>query len=316
MATRMSYERANRIAQAWYKGTSLKDAMRRAGVTAKDQRTLNRYRRMAEELTGVELIAHNAIYSPNIPRNTERIELKKGNIVIFSDAHFWPLQRSDAFKILLQVIDDLKPKIVIDNGDSWDLPMISRHAKNTWEHYPTPAEELECVRERLAEIEEVTPNKALLRRNIGNHDLRFEAKIANMIPELEDMPCTTISELFPHWEHNYSLMLNDEVMIKHKTSFGGKFPERGASLNAGKSMIISHHHHLRITRITDFNGTRFGACTGTLADIYAPQFSYMEDNPRDWQSGFLVLHVDGGIHPVEVHVKDGKAIFNGKTYKA
>ena len=41
---------------------------------------------------------------------------------------------------------------------------------------------------------------------------------------------------------------------------------------------------------SDYNGTRFGVDTGTLAEPYDEQFNnYMEDNPRSWRSGFIVL---------------------------
>jgi hypothetical protein len=41
--------------------------------------------------------------------------------------------------------------------------------------------------------------------------------------------------------------------------------------------------------LVDYNGCRWGVDCGTLADIYGPQFSYLEDNPRSWSAGFARL---------------------------
>jgi hypothetical protein len=41
--------------------------------------------------------------------------------------------------------------------------------------------------------------------------------------------------------------------------------------------------------LVDYNGIRWGVDAGTLADIYGPQFSYLEDGPRSWVSGFVRL---------------------------
>lgn len=43
-------------------------------------------------------------------------------------------------------------------------------------------------------------------------------------------------------------------------------------------------------KVDDYNGTRWGVDTGTLADVNGPQFDdYTEDNPKSWRSGFVIL---------------------------
>jgi hypothetical protein len=41
--------------------------------------------------------------------------------------------------------------------------------------------------------------------------------------------------------------------------------------------------------VADYNGTRWGVQTGTLADPNSQQFSYTEDQPKDWGQGYVVL---------------------------
>lgn len=67
----------------------------------------------------------------------------------------------------------------------------------------------------------------------------------------------------------------------------------------------------------EFNGTRFGCDCGTLADPYGPQFSdYLETNPTNWRSGFIVLTFHKGrlLWPEIVHVLEkGLVEFRGQV---
>jgi hypothetical protein len=74
-------------------------------------------------------------------------------------------------------------------------------------------------------------------------------------------------------------------------------------------MVTGHLHSLKVTPYTDYNGIRYGVDTGTLADIYGPQFeNYLEQNPINWRSGFAVLTFKNGVllmpELAMVHTKD------------
>lgn len=317
MYSRLGYETAQRIAAVWPQATSLAHAMELAGVGTKDARNQRRYRRQTEELLGIQLPPHNPKNSSyHWPHTSEHYFLDHPyTCVIFSDAHFWPNQTAPAFWILLQVIEDLAPEIVIDNGDSWDGATISRHDPIMFEDYPSLKDEYECCLNHLDMIAEVSKEAGLF-RNIGNHDTRFEARLASKAPEYKGMPGNTVSELFPKWKHQWSLVLNDTVMIKHRWH-GGVHAAYNNTLKAGVTTVTGHTHRLDVRPFTDFRGTRYGIETGTLADPYGPQFSYIEDNPRNWQPGFIVLTIDGRELTAErVEVKGDKALFRGKSYAA
>jgi hypothetical protein len=99
---------------------------------------------------------------------------------------------------------------------------------------------------------------------------------------------TTLKEYFPAWFPCWSFWVNEDTCIKHRWK-GGFSAGRANSLNSGVNMITGHTHHLSVMPVGDYNGTRWGVQTGTLADINGQQFAYTEDTPKDWNSGFVML---------------------------
>jgi hypothetical protein len=64
----------------------------------------------------------------------------------FLDAHYWPGPPTVAHKALLAVVSNLKPAIVIANGDVFDGARVSRHDPIYKHDTPSPKEEVEaCV---------------------------------------------------------------------------------------------------------------------------------------------------------------------------
>lgn len=71
--------------------------------------------------------------SPNapkitIPPNKARlaIEIDNGVVIAFSDAHFWPGEKTPANVALLKLIRELKPVVIFCNGDAFDGARVSR----------------------------------------------------------------------------------------------------------------------------------------------------------------------------------------------
>ena len=65
---------------------------------------------------------------------------------------------------------------------------------------------------------------------------------------------------------------------------------------------------MAVQPLTDYNGTRYGVQTGTLAEPNNMQFAdYTEDNPKDWRSGFAMLSfVDGRLLQPELIIVSGE----------
>lgn len=245
--------------------------------------------------------------------------IENGTVIIFSDAHFMPGIRTTAFKGLLWAIEAYKPKMVVCNGDAFDGGSISRFPRIGWDKKPSILEELKACEASLGEIEE-TAKKA--RHNVklvwplGNHCARFENRLAQVAPEFEGVKGFHLKDHFPAWIPCWSTWLTDKVVVKHRYK-GGIHATHNNTVGSGKSIVTGHLHSLKVTPYTDYNGTRYGVDTGTLADTDGPQFvDYLEDSPTNWRSGFVVLtFVDGELLMPEMAQKwsDGKIQFRGQV---
>lgn len=253
-----------------------------------------------------------------VPETNEdlHIPLKDGQIVIGSDAHYWPEEITTAHMGFCEVIGRIKPKIVVLNGDIFDGARISRHLKRGWDLLPDVKQEIEAVQDRCGEIEAVSGNAKLI-RTLGNHCLRFEQRLAMMVPEYENVGGMLLKDHIPRWEPCAAVFVNDNTVIKHRYH-NGVHARWNNALKSGRSIVTGHLHALGATPFTDYNGTRYGIDTGCLADPWGPQFQYLESNPRNWRAGFVVLTFhDGDLLPPEIAevLPNNRLFFRGEIIK-
>jgi hypothetical protein len=244
------------------------------------------------------------------------INIEKGRVIVFSDAHFWPDITTTAFKALLESIKEFKPTAIICNGDAFDGAGISRHPRMDFDKLPSVKEELEACQHYLGEIEKVAKGAKLF-WPLGNHDMRFTANIVNYLPAYEGVPGTSLKEFFPAWFPCWSFWINEDTCIKHRWK-GGWTGGRNNSLNSGVNMVTGHTHCMNVVSINDYNGRRFGVQTGTLADPHGQQFNYTEDAPKDWVSGFVMLSWEKSrlLQPEMIMViGEDEVDFRGKIHK-
>jgi len=243
--------------------------------------------------------------------------IEDGEILIGSDSHYWPGIVSTAHKAFVEMAKDRKPKIIIKNGDEADFPQISRHAPIGWESRPKLSEEVDNLKAMLSEIEKVSPNSRRI-WPLGNHDARFETRLATQAPEYANIHGVHLKDNFALWEPCWAVFINNDTVVKHRMR-GGMHATRNNTLNAGRTMVTGHLHSLKVTPLSDYNGTRWGVDTGTMADPYGPQFyNYTELNPLDWRSGFVLLTFVKGrlLWPETVWVSGPDEVqFRGKTYR-
>lgn len=251
----------------------------------------------------------------SVPGRLE-FECKTGCIIVGGDAHFWPGIITTAHRALLKFIKAEKPKAVVMNGDIFDGARISRHAAIGWENKPSVIMELEACQERMGEIEEAA-GKAHKFWPLGNHDSRFESRLAQVAPEYARVHGVHLSDHFSLWEKCWSVWVNDDVVIKHRYK-GGTHATHNNTVSSGKTMVTNHLHSQKVTEWTDYLGTRWGVDTGCLAEPFGPQFTdYTEDNPRNHRSGFAVLTFDNYelLRPEVVRVvRPGVVDWRGKLW--
>ena len=244
------------------------------------------------------------------------ITLEKGVVIVFSDAHFWPDDTTTAFRALIHLIKELKPKVIVNNGDAFDGGAISRYPRIGFDSKPTVKQELEACQFYLGEIEDIA--KCPLIWTLGNHDARYENILANNASQFEGVQGFTLKDHFPRWQPCWSYWVNEDTVIKHRYK-GGRTAGYANALNSGVNIITGHTHVLAVQPITNYNGTIWGVQTGTLAEPNNMQFAdYTEDNPKDWRSGFAVLTFDRGqlLMPELVQVfGEDEVVFRGKIIK-
>lgn len=241
--------------------------------------------------------------------------VKSGIILVGSDCHYHPGDPSTAHKAFVKFIKEMRPHVVVLNGDVFDGASISRWERIGWDSRPTVKQELDVCNERLVEIEDAAKG-AERYWPLGNHDARFETFLAKHAPQYEGVEFFSLKDRFPKWKPCWSLWVNGTTVIKHRIR-GGIHATRNNVLAAGMSTVTGHLHQLKVTPFADYKPRRrYGVDTGTMAEPYGPQFvDYLEDNPVDWASGFAVLTFHNGelLPPELVEVwGEGKVTFRGK----
>lgn len=253
-----------------------------------------------------------------------QLGLQNGIILVGSDSHYWPGVVSTAHQAFVEfLLNPSKfgleeaPKIVVKNGDEADFPTISRFAPISWEERPKMIDEILNLKAMLGEVEKAAPRARRI-WTLGNHDARFETRLATIAPEYAEVHGVHLKDHFPNWEACWAALIDKHTVIKHRFKSGLHAPHNN-TMWAGRSIITGHLHSLKVMPLTDYNGTRWGVDCGTMADPYGPQFfNYTELNPVNWRSGFIVLTIEDGelLWPEVVWVSGpGRIQFRGAVYR-
>lgn len=266
---------------------------------------------------------------PNVETlNPQRayLTINDGTVIVASDMHWWPNQaKTTAHKALLRITDDIRPEVLIANGDVVDAAKINRHPSIGWETKPRFADELATAAANLSQWAAHADPDAEKIWNLGNHDANFENQIANHLPGMEKIFGMHLKDHFADWRPAWGTWFNwenDLCVVKHRV---GKAGAAGAvQRNAVKGlchMITSHTHAGNVWAISGYTRTLWACDTGTLARKYGPQFvNYTEDDAVNWRSSFAVLTFSGGrLLPPELCVvvdeERGLTTFRGQLVK-
>lgn len=222
------------------------------------------------------------------------LEVANGSVLIGGDFHIWPGPESTALRAFKKLIADTKPSAVILNGDVMDFPQISRHPPIAWENTPSPVEELEAAQDHLSDIAKAA-GRARKLWLLGNHDARFETRLAAVAPEFKKIKGIHLSDHFGLWEKGWSCLINDRIesgatMVKHIPISMG---ETGLLLNvrkSGISVVNNHAHRQNFVQVSDYRHfDLYGVDSGMIADKEHPAFEYTQDSAKNWRSGFVEM---------------------------
>jgi hypothetical protein len=290
-----------------------------------DQTSVYARRRRIEQKLGEPLLS----YSPRSPDKSiigagntyirqNRTVIENGVVVVFTDAHIYPGVKTTARKGLIKLLPSLKPKAVIDNGDSFDGGQISRHERIGWDERPTVQQELDENKDFHAEVQDAASCDDYW-WDWGNHDLRYPTRLAAKVPEYKGVHGFRFEDHFPKWKFGIALTINPDAhtptLIKHRYR-NGDHADWNNVMRAGINIGTGHDHQLTCRAFVDKRGVRYGMRFGTLSDAGLPIFDYQEANPSQQRSGFGVLtfYKQKLLYPEFVAVVDEKHVeFRGQV---
>ena len=177
-----------------------------AKAVGMDMRNIIRRKNNLEARYGEPLKSKNSTRQ-TIKENSVRKELgiENGIVLVFSDAHFWPSIHTTAYKGLLWAIKEFQPKAVIANGDIFDGASISRYPRIGWDSTPSVIQELKACELAMGEIEEAAKkarHNVNLVWTLGNHDARFENRLAANAPQYEQVKGFSLKDHGVHHTHS------------------------------------------------------------------------------------------------------------------
>lgn len=282
------------------------------------KRNVLRRRERLEHKYGRQIPSPESHRSTRLAEEHDRVlryKVDNGVVLIGSDAHIWPGKPSTAMRAFIKFCKELRPALVVLNGDVLDFPQVSRHPPIGHAKLPNIADEIECAQEQLHQIELATVRSCKLIWTLGNHDSRFETRLATVAPEYAKLHGHSLKHYFPAWSACWRCDINDDVVVKHRWK-GGVHATHNNAVGSGKTMVTGHLHSQKVTAYTDYNGTRYGVDSGCLASPDAESVSdYTEMSPLNWRSGFALLTFKGGklLPPELVTVWDDKhVVFRGE----
>jgi hypothetical protein len=293
-----------------------------ADILKISERSVHSRKKRLEQVFGLTLESNDNRGRPRftIPENKVRCEyeLKNGIILVGSDCHYNPNYITTAHRAFVYFTKQLKPSMIVLNGDLFDFAQISQHHRIGFQQHPTVQQELEEVQNRLGDIEKVRPAGCILHRNIGNHDLRFDGKLSNVLPQYEGVKGMCLDDHLPGWSSSWSVVVNGNTMIKHRWH-NGIHAVYNNILKGGMSMVTGHLHSLKVTPWTNYRGDLYGVDTGMMAAVKDDQFLYHEDASVNWRAGFAVLtYINGHLMPPElvqvINEDEGLVFFRGQLH--
>jgi hypothetical protein len=234
--------------------------------------------------------------SPEV-QGEARVELdvENGHVIVASDPHYWPGERTLLHRALCAMAKDFRPiRAIILNGDVMDLPRISRFAPIGWEKRPEVSEEIEWAQDMTHAVA-VACGRAERIWNLGNHDARFETRLATIAPEYAKVHGVHLKDHFPLWRPAWSTFINGEVLVKHRFR-GGIHAVHNNLLWSGVHIVTGHLHSAQVRALTLYDDrTTWGVDAGCLAEPNSRAFvDWTEDNPKNWRSAFVLLTFRAG----------------------
>jgi hypothetical protein len=244
-----------------------------------------------------------------------RSKLKRlHRLLLIPDCHV-PYEDKKAFELMLRGGRSFEPDTVIVGGDFGDCYPISSHSKD-----PRRRSDLEYevhrIRERLAQVAALAPNRVFLE---GNHENRLERYLMDKAPELFGL--IKIPELFHihklgfHFVPYKTSFRFGKVWFTHDLGKAGQNAHRAAAADYRSSCVINHTHRMEMSVQGCVEGPpSVAAMFGWLGDFNSVDYMHKAKAKRDWVHGFGVGYMEsnGVVHLQPVPIVHGRCVVGGK----
>lgn len=242
------------------------------------------------------------------------------NALIIPDCHV-PFEDKEAYSLMLYVAEDVQPDEIVILGDYADFYDVNSHGKSPEIEWRL-TEEIQAVRERLKEIEDLFPNanRTFIQ---GNHEYRLERFINNKAPELYGTIDTPRLLDLHHWNYvpygpkQFHRVAGSKLLARHEPLGNGVHVAHNTVVKAGCSVIFGHTHRIQESQVVMANGdTHRGISAGWLGDENSVVFNYVKSH-HQWSLGFSVATIldNGNFFNQSVHIIDGMCHYGGHLYE-
>lgn len=248
--------------------------------------------------------------------------------VHYSDIHY-PYQDDRALNILFQVLDDVKPQIVVDHGDTLDAEQLSRFPKDPTRRTSLRAE-IEMAARHFATVTDLTPDAEHIWCE-GNHEERLKRVIWSLAENRQAGEILTLPQVqrvleWPlllgleglGWDVIYypgHRVLFDKLIVCHgeKARAQSGASEKAELMHYSKSGLSGHTHRQGSFYKRSYDQTWGWWGLGCLCTIRDDYVSF-----PNWMQGFAVVswspdRQNFAVEPVSIF--DGVAYFRGRRYE-
>lgn len=241
------------------------------------------------------------------------------------------------------ICKDLRPDVIVNCGDTIDLPELSRFAPDSDHFYRTMQPSFQAVHNMYAELRADNPQAKIV--EVGsNHIKRLSDFVLKNMPAMygmkrpgEDTPVLSYPFLanldhvgvdFIDGYGQATYEYKEDLAFIHGTFSvsNGSTAAKLSKQNQDRNIIQGHAHRVESQYSTTRKGRVMGAfVVGALCrnDGYVPAFHSAingENKPvayhENWQQG--VMHIrdygNGNYQFDHILIQDGQAFYNGKEY--
>lgn len=245
------------------------------------------------------------------------IDLQK--VLLIPDVHR-PAHDKRAWRLMMQVAQDIKPKHIIVLGDLLDCFSISTYSKDI-SRYGGLEKEIEDGNKAMDELDALGATGKRIYLS-GNHEWRLERYLLDKAPQLlgfVDIPSLLRLQQrgWVHVPYKQSYKLG-KVWFTHDTGVSGKYAVQ-RNLEAYQHSVVAAHTH-RLGYVVEGNAVgerRVSTTLGWLGDVNQVDYMYRVKANRDWALGFGLgyMQPSGVMHVQPVPIVNYRVVVEGRLYK-